>query len=91
MENLNFIEKLRNMPCDLRFDLIYGPGRGSLERNLGCRILTLPIDQIEVIPENSAYVQVSNRKNGAPFLAVMESTKKSTIQDKAYEILETCL
>jgi hypothetical protein len=63
------LKKLRN---EDRYDLFYGPKRIEIEGTLGCRILTLPYDQLENISTADDYYIVTDRYKGKSYLAILQ-------------------
>jgi hypothetical protein len=72
MKRQELTETLKNLRNEDRFDLFYGPRREEIEYTLGCKILTLPIDQLEHLSPVQEFYLVTDRYKGNSYVALLQ-------------------
>ena len=72
MQKHELTESLKKLRKEERFDLIYGPKRKEIETTLECKILTIPLDQIEQMSSVDNFFEVTDRYKGNSYLAVLK-------------------
>jgi hypothetical protein len=76
MDKYSLTRSLRQLRCEERYNMIYGPGRKDIERTLGCRVLTFPVDQLGQLSADVLYFLVRDPYKGKTYLAVMQPLKQ---------------
>jgi hypothetical protein len=72
VKNNNITEKLKNLCASDRFDVIYGPQKKNIEEELGCKILTMPIEQLNNLPDETTCFTVKDSRQGLTYLAIFQ-------------------
>jgi hypothetical protein len=72
MERKILTEQLKKLGASDRFDVLYGPQKTNIENQLGCKILTVPFDQLGNLPENLEYFMVTDSQQGMSYLAIFQ-------------------
>jgi hypothetical protein len=75
MKKRKLTESLKKLRSEERYDVIYGPRRQQIEKTLGGRILTIPIDQLEQMSSTENFFLVTDRYKGNSYLAVLQTKK----------------
>jgi hypothetical protein len=75
MERFLLTEALKRLKSEERYDMIFGPQRKKIEKTMGCKILTIPLDQLGAISSGLLYFLVTDRYKGNSYLAVLKPVK----------------
>ena len=76
MERTLLTERLKKLKATDRFEILYGPQKRIIEESLGCRILTMPLDQIGTLPKELLYLMVTDRQRGSSYLAIFKPVEQ---------------
>ncbi len=79
MAPLTLTQRLGKLAASERFDILYGPQRNRIERDLRCKILTLPLEKISHLPDDITYFLVTDSSCGRSYLAVIHPVSVSEI------------
>ncbi len=72
MERNLLTERLKKLKATDRFEILYGPQKKNIEESLGCKILTMPLDQIGTLPREILYMMVTDQSRGSSYLAIFK-------------------